>query len=103
LSITGDENAYNDGQWKPSLRAKPPQLRIDRMSTLPSYEGGVSAQAEPDLDSSRKIQENVAKVKFKAADDGAEIWREWSEMEPRCECVCIYWQGVFTNILKVLS
>ena len=48
-------------------------------------EGGVPAQAEPDLDSARKILERGTKVNFKAVEDLAEVWCEWSEMELRHE------------------
>lgn len=50
-------------------------------------EGGVSGQAEADLDSARKILEKATKVNFKAVDDLAEIWCEWAEMELRHEYV----------------
>ncbi|KXN90512.1 Pre-mRNA-splicing factor SYF1 [Leucoagaricus sp. SymC.cos] len=46
-------------------------------------EGGVSGQAEADLDSARKILEKATKVNFRAIDDLAEIWCEWAEMELR--------------------
>ncbi|KDR81447.1 hypothetical protein GALMADRAFT_239377 [Galerina marginata CBS 339.88] len=46
-------------------------------------EGGVAGQAEPNLDSARKILEKATKVNFKAVEDLAEIWCEWSEMELR--------------------
>ena len=48
-------------------------------------EGGVLAQAEPDIDSARKILEKGSKVNFKAVEDLAEVWCEWSEMELRHE------------------
>ncbi|KAF8969894.1 hypothetical protein BDZ97DRAFT_1902300 [Flammula alnicola] len=48
-------------------------------------EGGVAGQAEPDLDSARKILEKGTKVNFKLVEDLAEIWCEWSEMELRHE------------------
>lgn len=48
-------------------------------------EGGVSGQAEADLDSARKILEKATKVNFRAVEDLAEIWCEWSEMEIRHE------------------
>ncbi|KAF9052709.1 hypothetical protein BJ165DRAFT_1523477 [Panaeolus papilionaceus] len=48
-------------------------------------EGGVSGEAEPDLNSARKILEKATKVNFKAVEDLAEIWCEWSEMELRNE------------------
>ncbi|KII88726.1 hypothetical protein PLICRDRAFT_41946 [Plicaturopsis crispa FD-325 SS-3] len=48
-------------------------------------EGGTSGQAEPDLDSARKILEKGTKVNFKAVEDLAEVWCEWSEMEIRQE------------------
>jgi pre-mRNA-splicing factor SYF1 len=48
-------------------------------------EGGVAGQAEPDLDSARKILEKGTKVNFKAVEDLAEVWCEWSEMELRHE------------------
>ena len=54
------------------------------------YEGGVSAQAEPDLDSARKILEKGTKVNFKLVEDLAEVWCEWSEMELRHEQVLAY-------------
>ena len=53
-------------------------------------EGGVSAQAEPDLDSARKVLEKAIKVNFKAVEDLAEVWCEWSEMELRHERVFAY-------------
>ncbi|KAF8163140.1 protein prenylyltransferase [Crassisporium funariophilum] len=46
-------------------------------------EGGVAGQAEPDLDSARKILDKATKVNFKAVEDLAEVWCEWSEMELR--------------------
>ncbi|PPQ78538.1 hypothetical protein CVT25_011810 [Psilocybe cyanescens] len=46
-------------------------------------DGGVSGEAEPDLNSARKILEKATKVNFKAVEDLAEIWCEWSEMELR--------------------
>ncbi|KIK63667.1 hypothetical protein GYMLUDRAFT_40747 [Collybiopsis luxurians FD-317 M1] len=46
-------------------------------------EGGASNQAEPDLDSARKILEKGTKVNFKAVEDLAEIWCEWAELEIR--------------------
>jgi pre-mRNA-splicing factor SYF1 len=51
------------------------------------YEGGTTGQAEPDLDSARKILEKGTKVNFKAVEDLAEVWCEWAEMEIRHECV----------------
>ncbi|KAJ8588066.1 TPR-like protein [Rhizopogon salebrosus TDB-379] len=48
-------------------------------------EGGSSGSAEPDLDSARKILERATKVNFKAVEDLADIWCEWSEMELRHE------------------
>jgi pre-mRNA-splicing factor SYF1 len=48
-------------------------------------EGGVAGQAEPDLGSSRKILEKATKVNFRAVDDLAEVWCEWSEMDLRHE------------------
>ncbi|TFK25082.1 spliceosome complex protein [Coprinopsis marcescibilis] len=48
-------------------------------------EGGASGQAEPDLDSARKIFEKATKVNFKLVEDLAEVWCEWSEMELRHE------------------
>lgn len=46
-------------------------------------EGGVTNQAEPDIGSARKILEKASKVNFRAVDDLAEVWCEWSEMELR--------------------
>ncbi|KAI0080615.1 spliceosome complex protein [Panus rudis PR-1116 ss-1] len=46
-------------------------------------EGGVNKDAEPDLDSARKIFEKGTKVNFKNVDDLAEVWCEWAEMEIR--------------------
>jgi len=46
-------------------------------------EGGVSGQAEVDINSARKILEKATKVNFKTVDDLAEIWCEWAEMELR--------------------
>ncbi|KAG6869083.1 hypothetical protein C0993_003403 [Termitomyces sp. T159_Od127] len=46
-------------------------------------EGGVTGQAEEDLDSARKILEKATKVNFKLVEDLAEVWCEWSEMEIR--------------------
>ncbi|KAJ3728765.1 hypothetical protein C8R42DRAFT_654816 [Lentinula raphanica] len=46
-------------------------------------EGGTARQAEPDLDSARKILEKGTKVNFKAVEDLAEIWCEWAELELR--------------------
>nr|GAT59586.1 predicted protein [Mycena chlorophos] len=48
-------------------------------------EGGTTGSAEADLDSARKIFEKAAKVNFKAVEDLAEVWCEWSEMEIRNE------------------
>ncbi|KAJ7074237.1 hypothetical protein C8F01DRAFT_1099740 [Mycena amicta] len=48
-------------------------------------EGGTAAKAEADLDSARKILEKATKVNFKAVEDLAEVWCEWSEMEIRNE------------------
>ncbi|PBK96393.1 protein prenylyltransferase [Armillaria gallica] len=48
-------------------------------------EGGASGTAEPDLDSARKILEKGTKVNFKAVEDLAEVWCEWSELEIRHE------------------
>ena len=50
-------------------------------------EGGVTGEAEPDLDSARKILEKATKVNFKNVDDLAEVWCEWAEMEIRHEWV----------------
>jgi pre-mRNA-splicing factor SYF1 len=50
-------------------------------------EGGASGQGEPDLDSARKILEKATKINFKAVEDLAEVWCEWSELELRNECV----------------
>lgn len=50
-------------------------------------EGGTTGQAEPDLDSARKVLEKATKVNFKNVDDLAEIWCEWAEMEIRHEYV----------------
>ncbi|KAJ3984174.1 hypothetical protein F5890DRAFT_1573642 [Lentinula detonsa] len=50
-------------------------------------EGGTTGQAEPDLDSARKILEKGTKVNFKAVEDLAEIWCEWAELEIRNEQV----------------
>lgn len=49
-------------------------------------EGGTNGQAEPDLDSARKILEKGTKVNFKTVEDLAEVWCEWAEMEIRQEC-----------------
>ncbi|KIY43646.1 protein prenylyltransferase [Fistulina hepatica ATCC 64428] len=46
-------------------------------------EGGSTGQAEPDLDSARKILEKGTKVNFKNVDDLAEVWCEWADMEIR--------------------
>ncbi|CAL1704302.1 unnamed protein product [Somion occarium] len=46
-------------------------------------EGGTAGEAEPDLDSARKILEKGTKVNFKNVDDLAEVWCEWAEMEIR--------------------
>ncbi|KZT41990.1 protein prenylyltransferase [Sistotremastrum suecicum HHB10207 ss-3] len=48
-------------------------------------EGGVTGEAEKDLDSARKILEKATQVNFKAVDELAEVWCEWSEMELRHE------------------
>ncbi|KAJ7445741.1 hypothetical protein B0H11DRAFT_2086655 [Mycena galericulata] len=48
-------------------------------------EGGTAGQAEPDLDSARKILEKGTKVNFKAVEDLAEVWCEWAELEIRHE------------------
>ncbi|EPQ58752.1 hypothetical protein GLOTRDRAFT_104017 [Gloeophyllum trabeum ATCC 11539] len=48
-------------------------------------EGGTQGQAEPDLDSARKILEKATKVNFKTVEDLAEVWCEWAEMELRQE------------------
>ncbi|KAI9064287.1 protein prenylyltransferase [Trametes sanguinea] len=48
-------------------------------------EGGTKGEAEPDLDSARKILDKATKVNFKAVDDLAEVWCEWAEMEIRQE------------------
>ncbi|KAJ7168173.1 hypothetical protein C8R43DRAFT_1094750 [Mycena crocata] len=48
-------------------------------------EGGTTGQAEPDLDSARKILEKGTKVNFKAVEDLAEVWCEWAELEIRHE------------------
>lgn len=50
-------------------------------------EGGASGNAEPDLDSARKIFEKATKVNFKNVDDLAEVWCEWAEMEIRHEYI----------------
>lgn len=52
-------------------------------------EGGTEGEAEPDLDHARKIFEKATKINFKAVEDLAEVWCEWSEMELRQECVHI--------------
>ncbi|KAH7877925.1 protein prenylyltransferase [Lentinula edodes] len=46
-------------------------------------EGGITGQAEPDLDSARKILEKGTKINFKTVEDLAEIWCEWAELEIR--------------------
>ncbi|KAF4604099.1 pre-mRNA-splicing factor syf1 [Pleurotus pulmonarius] len=48
-------------------------------------DGGTTKSAEQDLDSARKILEKATKVNFKAVEDLAEVWCEWSEMELRNE------------------
>lgn len=48
-------------------------------------EGGTTAQAEPNLDSARKILEKGTKINFKAVEDLAEVWCEWAELEVRQE------------------
>ncbi|CAA7267929.1 unnamed protein product [Cyclocybe aegerita] len=48
-------------------------------------EGGVAGEAEPDLNNARKILEKGTKVNFKAVEDLAEVWCEWSELELRHE------------------
>ncbi|KAF7984981.1 hypothetical protein HWV62_9944 [Athelia sp. TMB] len=48
-------------------------------------EGGVSGEAEPDLDAARKVLEKGTKVNFRAVEDLAEVWCEWAEMEIRQE------------------
>lgn len=53
-------------------------------------EGGSTGEADPDLDSARKIFEKATKVNFKAVEDLAEIWCEWAEMELRHEYVLCY-------------
>ncbi|KAF5391748.1 hypothetical protein D9757_001751 [Collybiopsis confluens] len=46
-------------------------------------EGGISGQAEVDIESSRKLLEKGTKVNFKAVEDLAEVWCEWAELEIR--------------------
>jgi pre-mRNA-splicing factor SYF1 len=48
-------------------------------------EGGTAGQAQPDLDSARKILEKGTQVNFKTVEDLAEVWCEWAEMEIRHE------------------
>ena len=48
-------------------------------------EGGITGDAEKDLDSARKVLEKATKVNFKTVEDLAEIWCEWAEMELRNE------------------
>ncbi|PFH50049.1 hypothetical protein AMATHDRAFT_75812 [Amanita thiersii Skay4041] len=48
-------------------------------------DGGVSGEAESDLDNARKIMEKATKVNFRAVEDLAEIWCEWAELELRHE------------------
>lgn len=48
-------------------------------------EGGTTGEAEKDLDSARKVMEKATKVNFRAVEDLAEVWCEWSEMELRNE------------------
>jgi pre-mRNA-splicing factor SYF1 len=48
-------------------------------------EGGTTGQAEPDLDSARKIFEKATKVNFRLVEELAEVWCEWAELELRHE------------------
>jgi len=56
-------------------------------STLLSFLRGrcTNGEAEPDLDSARKVLEKGTKVNFKTVEDLAEVWCEWAEMEIRQE------------------
>ena len=61
-------------------------------------EGGVAGQAETDLDSARKILEKATKVSFRAVEDLAEVWCEWSEMELRHEYVQNFFVGQISDL-----
>jgi hypothetical protein len=45
----------------------------------------VARNAEPDIQSARKIFEKATKVNFRTVEDLAEVWCEWAEMEIRAE------------------
>jgi pre-mRNA-splicing factor SYF1 len=87
LNITGSKNLYKStGQETINARKATANLHRLYINFAKFYEeGGVLAQAEPDLDSARKILEKGTKVNFKAVEDLAEVWCEWSEMELRHE------------------
>jgi len=46
-------------------------------------EGGVSRSAEPDLGSARRVLEKGTKTPFRAVEELADLWCEWSELELR--------------------
>lgn len=52
-------------------------------------EGGTTGDAQPDLESARKIFEKATKVNFRLVDELAEVWCEWAELELRQECVTL--------------
>ena len=64
-----------------------PQICIDYVTFTKFYkEGGVSPQAEPDLNSAWKILEKATKVNFKAVENLAKIW-------------CIYYEKFSIQVL----
>ena len=56
-------------------------------------EGGMTGNAEPDLESARRIFEKATKVNFKTVEDLAEVWCEWAEMETRHEYSAYFGSG----------
>lgn len=50
-------------------------------------EGGTTGEAEPDLDSARKLFEKATKVNYRTVEELAEVWCEWAELELRQEYV----------------
>jgi pre-mRNA-splicing factor SYF1 len=79
LNITGSKNLYKS-TGRETINARKATANLHRLyiNFAKFYEeGGVLAQAEPDLDSARKILEKGTKVNFKAVEDLAEVWCEW--------------------------
>ncbi|KAH6918754.1 spliceosome complex protein [Coprinopsis sp. MPI-PUGE-AT-0042] len=91
VALFGDDDvkvaqAYTESLETINPRKATPNLHRLYINFAKFYEeGGASGEAEPDLESARKIFEKSTKVNYKLVEDLAEVWCEWSELELRHE------------------